>query len=114
MIYKDMVRAGTINPAEVSLKTIQQNAPSIFHPYHGDGKYANVFHDAETQYVLYNAHGMKAVIDYQLNAINSLNESVWLPAVPQWYIDGLQAETKFWCTHFGLIYERLPVPEVVK
>ena len=109
-IYRDMKASGK----KVSLSDMQQNAPSMFHPFHGKPEYQHIFHNIEEQYAIYNEHGMRALMVHQLELINDINIQIGLTPMPDWYIDGLLQETKLWCKHFGLVYDNWYPVEGIK
>lgn len=113
-IYTDMVIQGKIDPAKISVEAFQRNAPSMFHPMHGVPEYEKVFHNIDEQYNIYVEHGMRALIVHQLELINDVNLKLGLEPMPDWYIDGIIKETKFWCEHFGIDFgDRVPMEGIV-
>lgn len=109
-IHADLKASGH----KVSLSDLKNNAPCIFHPFHGRPEYQHIFHNLDEQYAIYTEHGMRALIVHQLELINDINIQIGLEPMPDWYIDGILKETKLWCNHFGLVYDNWVPVEGIK
>ena len=90
----------------VSLMEMETNAPSIFHPLHGNPEYQEIFHNADKQYDDYQKYGMKFTILRLLARINFLNIGAGLKPMPAWYIKGILTEAELWTKYYGLIWEK--------
>lgn len=109
-IHADLKASGK----KVSLSDMQKNAPSLFHPFHGNPAYQDVFHNIDEQYTIYKEHGMRALMVHQLELINDINIKIGLEPFPDWYIDGILKETQLWCKHFGIDFgERPPMEGII-
>jgi hypothetical protein len=102
LIYEDMKKEG-IN---VSLSDMQNNAPSIFHPLHGDPNFKDIFHNPEQQILDYNTFGMKVTIISLIMSIDNAGIIRGLPAMPREYIIGILKEAELWCKTYNLVWER--------
>lgn len=100
-IYLDLKQQGR----KVSLSDMQNNAPSMYHPFHGRPEYEHIFHNVDEQYQIYKEHGMRALMVHQLELINDINIRIGLRPMTDQYIDGMLKETKLWCEVYGLIYD---------
>ena len=98
LIYNDLKKSGI----EVSLSEMQNNAPSIFHPHHGNPKYNYIFHDYEHQYELYKKHGMKILVLHQLTEIDLVNQLEGLEHFSEEYINGVLKEAELWCKYYNM------------
>ena len=88
-----------------TLTEMQNNAPAIFHPFHGNPNFTTIFHNSHEQYENYMNYGMKRVVEIQLDKINELNKALGKPELPREYIIGVLNEVKTWCSIYGLRYE---------
>lgn len=86
------------------LTEMQKNAPSIFHPFHGNPHFTTIFHNSEEQYENYVRFGMKRTAEIQLDKINELNKAMGKPKLTEEYIEGILNEVKIWCSIYGLTY----------
>lgn len=103
MIYKEQKRLGI---KQGKLHEMQSNAPTIYHPLHGDPTAQEVFHDADKQVHDYFNFGMKVVVLGKLADIDLLNTQHGFPNLPQTYIEAVLAEAQLWSIHNGLVWER--------
>lgn len=101
-LHADLKASGN----KVSLMEMENNAPSIFHPLHGNPEYQAIFHDADKQYDDYQKYGMKFTVLRLLGRINFVNIGAGLKPMPKWYIQGILAEAELWTKYYGLIWER--------
>ena len=81
---------------------METNAPSIFHPMHGNPKFAEVFHNIDQQYHDYQMFGMKVTIMSLLERIDEINISLGAQPMPEWYLDGILKEAELWSRYYGL------------
>lgn len=91
----------------INLAAMQNNAPAIFHIYHGNQAYKDVFHNSEAQLDLYHQKGIKGVIQAffaQLNYINA-HGPLKLSPVSKEVIKGTMLEAEIWAKTFGLRWE---------
>ena len=102
LIYIDLKNQGK----KPSLIDMENNAPSIFHPLHGNPEYHNIFHNIQEQYDNYNRFGMKITITKLLDSINQLNLQLGKPQFPDWYVTGVLKESELWCKYHGLVWEK--------
>lgn len=101
LIYEDLKKQGK----SASLIDMENNAPAIFHPLHGNPEYTAIFHNLEEQYANYKAFGMKVTILRILERIDALNVQLGKPKFPDWYIKGVLTEAELWCKYHGLVWE---------
>ena len=101
LIYLDLKAQGK----EVSLNEMENNAPSIYHPLHGDQDYRNVFHNTEAQYYDYKRFGMKVTVASLLERIDELNVALGLGPYPLEYLDGVLKEAELWCKYWNIKWE---------
>lgn len=97
-IHADLKRKGK----KVSLNDMETNAPSIFHPMHGNPEFSEVFHNIDQQYQDYKMFGMKVTIISLLERINEVNISLGAQPMPDWYLDGILKEAELWSKYYGL------------
>ena len=90
---------------KINLTTLENNAPAIFHPLHGDPKYAHIFHNPLEQFNAYKEHGMRYVICKQIVMINIISKSLGLPEMNNQVIGGILMDAEFWCRHHNLSWE---------
>lgn len=102
LIYNEMKEKGK----KVNLKDMQNNAPAIFHPLHGNPAYKDIFHNPEKQLEDYNKYGMKTAILMILYEINIAAIENNIPPMPFEQIQGILIETEFWCRTYGLVWDR--------
>lgn len=102
LIYLEMKQEGK----SVSLTDMQNNAPAIFHPLHGDPKYKDYFHNYSEQLTDYHRYGMKITILNILTNINNAGIINGFPNMPQEYIMAVLKEAELWCKTYGLAWER--------
>lgn len=100
-IYKELKAEGK----EVSLQEMENNAPAIFHPLHGDPKYKDIFHNIDEQYEDYKKFGMKVAIISVLAKIDSINIQTYMKRYPEWYLKGILKEAELWCKYYGIKWE---------
>lgn len=102
LIYLDLKAQGK----DVSLNEMESNAPSIYHPLHGDQDYKDVFHDTEAQYYDYKRFGMKVTVASLLERIDELNVALGLGPYPLEYLDGVLKEAELWCKYWGCCWDK--------
>lgn len=105
-IYGEMKRRAKENGAPFTLRLheLLHGAPASLHPYHGNPKYKNVFHNLERQERLYARGGIQAiVVDYfkQLNKFHRANPKE-APEIPTEVIANTLLEAKLWAETFHL------------
>lgn len=100
-IYQDLKEQGE----DVRLEEMQNNAPAIFHPLHGDQAYKDVFHDNEQQYYDYKRFGMKVTVASLLERIDEVNVSLGFEPYPAEYLDGVLKEAELWCKYWNIDWE---------
>ncbi len=91
-------------PFTVRLHELLNGAPASLHPYHGNPKYKNVFHNLERQEYLYQKGGVQAIVtDYfkQLNKFHRANPKE-APKIPTEVIANTLLEAKLWAETFHL------------
>lgn len=92
-------------PFTINLAQVQNTAPATFHVLHGNPKYKHIFHDADTQYKLYQCSGIKGVIEEYFKNINKVNAEFGLRPVPFSVIIGTLKEAELWAKTFKLRWE---------
>ena len=102
LIYEDMKKHGQ----KVNLVDMQNNAPAIFHPYHGDPRFKHIFHNPEQQLHDYQLYGMKITIGSLLAKIDAIGQENGIPPMPIEYLMGILKEAELWCRTYGLVWQR--------
>lgn len=102
LIYEDMKKQGH----KVNLVDMQNNAPAIFHPYHGDPRFKHIFHNPEQQLHDYQLYGMKITIGSLLAKIDAVGQENGMPPMPIEYLIGILKEAELWCRTYGLVWQR--------
>lgn len=92
-------------PFTTNLAQVQNTAPATFHILHGNPEYKHIFHDADTQYKLYQSSGIKGVIEEYFKNINKVNAELGLKPVPFSVILGTFKEAELWAKTFNLRWE---------
>lgn len=90
----------------VSLSDMQNNAPAMFHPLHGDKRFQHYFHNPVAQLSDYHLYGMKITVMSLLAEIDEIGAELGLTRMPEDYINGILKETELWCKTYGLVWER--------
>lgn len=101
MLYIELKKQGK----KVNLTDMENNAPAIFHPMHGNPEYKDVFHNLSNQYYDYKKFGMKITIISLLERIDEINVKIGLKPFPEWYLKGVLKEAELWCKYYGLVWE---------
>lgn len=101
LIYEDLKREGK----EISLIDMENNAPAIFHPLHGNPEYKDIFHNIDEQYYDYKRFGMKVTIISLLERIDEANIKIGAKPFPKWYLKGVLKEAELWCKYYGINWE---------
>ena len=81
-----------------------REAPASWHPYHGDPKYQEFFHNSARQLELYRKGGVRAIVtDYfvQLNKFHKA-DSQRVPAISQEIVNNTLLEARLWAETFHL------------
>lgn len=91
---------------KTNLDDMQKNAPAIFHPYHGDPRFKDIFHNPEQQLHDYEVFGMKIVIISLLAQIDAVGIEMGLSKMPEDYLIGILKEAELWSKTYNLVWER--------
>lgn len=91
-------------PYPVHLGEMQNDAPGIIHPFHGNPEFAPMFHNINHQLALYDEGGVRAIIlDYfdHMQELHKLypNEA---PAIYQEMVDNTLKEAQLWAETYRL------------
>lgn len=77
------------------------NTPSIVHSHTRLSLFRSIF-DTKIQKTIYLQDGIKGILDYTFNRINTFNVENQLPVIPNEFIEGTYKEAKLWAIHYGL------------
>ena len=91
-------------PFYIRLDEMMREAPASLHPYHGDPKYQEFFHNSARQLELYRKGGVRAIVtDYfvQLNKFHKA-DSQRVPAISQEIVNNTLLEARLWAETFHL------------
>lgn len=91
---------------KTNLDDMQKNAPAIFHPYHGDPRFKDIFHNPEQQLHDYEVFGMKIVIISLLAQIDAVGIEMGLSKMPEDYLMGILKEAELWSKTYNLVWQR--------
>lgn len=80
------------------------NTPSIVHSYSRLSLFRLIF-DEKIQKTIYLRDGIKGLLDYTFNKINTFNSENELPTIPDESIEGTYKEAKLWAIYYGLKWE---------
>lgn len=91
-------------PYPVKLGEMQNDAPGIIHPFHGNPEYAPMFHNINHQLALYDEGGVRAIILDYFNNMQELhklypNEA---PVIYQEMVDNTLKEAELWAATYRL------------
>lgn len=91
-------------PYPVSLGEMQNDAPGIIHPFHGNPEYQVMFHNINRQLALYDEGGVRAII---LDYFNNMQELHRLypreaPVIYQEMVDNTLKEAQLWAETYRL------------
>lgn len=107
ILYKESVKSynNGIIANYPFLKEMLNNAPAIFHQYHNNPMFTNIFHSQEIQLQLYNHFGVKGILDSFFRQIQKMNEINGIPPISDEIIIGTYLEAKLWTDYYGLKWE---------
>ena len=86
----------------IRLDETQNTAPAVFHVFHGNPRYTNVFHNSTQQIIAYKTGGVRKIILDYFNTINEINISNGMKPIHQSVVDGTLKEAELWAKTFKL------------
>jgi hypothetical protein len=89
----------------VNIKDLENDAPAIFHPKHGDPGFKYDFHNSTEQFTTYQQYGMRFLIVQQLAKMDYINQTYGYPTYSNRFIWGLLLEAELWCKLYGLVWQ---------
>ena len=86
----------------IRLDEMQNTAPAVFHVFHGNPRYTNVFHNSTQQIIAYKTGGVRKIILDYFNTINEINISNGMKPIHQSVVEGTLKEAELWAKTFKL------------